>query len=280
MFRRSFISENGSKMAIDITGKRYSDYGMMWNELCNNTGIPRSIIERYDDWFILDDGLYYFKDRCKIEELFISELAFEYKIRCVDFLLAINNGDLGIISKLYRENDKEYYMYTDFCCKYFNDIPTSLELFKLVSSIVFDDNKMRALMDDIYKLLSFDMLCGQWDREEYNFFFECDKDNNVRLAPLCDNGLAFQNCYIYSCPFGKFNLDEDRVFRGNLPFFLLNDIDFYNNLSKLLDIDLVDILNRTCEKYMIDISNDDRHEILSYFDDRKTKIDRTLKLVK
>ena len=109
------------------------------------------------------------------------------------------------------------------------------------------------IANDIFNLMSFDILCGQWDREEYNFFFECDIDNNVRIAHLCDNGIAFQNCYIYSSPFGEFNLDEDRIVRGNLPFILSNEKEFYYKLAMLLDIDFLDVLNRTCDKYMINI---------------------------
>ena len=280
MFKHSGFGDDVYNIAIDITGKRYSDYGMMWNELSMNTGIPRSILERYDEWYILDDGFYYFKDRCKIEELFMSELASLCNVRCVDFLLALNNDNIGIISKLYREKDKKYYMYSDFCKKYFNCESTSLGMFKLATSIAFGNDRMKILMNDIFNLISFDILCGQWDREEYNFFFECDKDNNVRIAPLCDNGIAFQNCYIYTSPFGEFNLDEDRIVRGNLPFILSNEKEFYYKLAMLLDIDLLDVLNRTCDKYMINIIEEDKRKLLDYFDDRKIMIDNTLKLVR
>lgn len=280
MFEHSGFREDAYKIAIDITGRKYSDYGMMWNELSKNTGISRSILERYDDWYILDDGFYYFKDRCKIEELFMSELANECNVRCVNFLLALNDNNLGIISKLYREKDKRYYMYSDFCKKNFNYESTSLGMFKLATSIAFDNDKMKILMNDIFNLICFDIFCGQWDREEYNFFFECDKDNNIRIAPLCDNGIAFQNCYIYSSPFGEFNLYEDEISKGNLPFILSNDKDFYNKLALLLNIDLIEVFNRTCEKYKINIDEEDKIKLLNYFDDRKKMIDNTLKLVK
>lgn len=278
MFKKSYFRDDCKE--IDVTGKKYSDYGIMWNELSEMTGISRSILERYDDWYILDDGLYYFKNICKIEELFMSELANECKIRCVKFFVAIEKGIFGIISKLYREKDKKYYMYSDFCKKYFNHVPNYLGVFKLASSIALGDDKAQKLMDDVFNMICFDILCGQWDREEYNFFFECDKDNNVRIAPLCDNGIAFKNCFIYSSPFGEFNLEEDKISRGNLPFILSNEKDFYNKLALLLDINIEDVLNRTCEKYRININEDDKKMLLSYFDKRKIAIDNTLKLAR
>ena len=106
MFKYSNFSDDIYNNVVDITGKRYSDYGMMWYELSKETGIPRTILERYDDWYILDDGFYYYKDRGIIEELFLSELSYECGVRCVDFLVAKNDNMLGIISKLYREKNK------------------------------------------------------------------------------------------------------------------------------------------------------------------------------
>ena len=56
MFKHSDFRDDVYKDAIDITGKKYSDYGMMWNELSKNTGISKSILERYDDWYIYFSG--------------------------------------------------------------------------------------------------------------------------------------------------------------------------------------------------------------------------------
>ena len=280
MFNHSYISEIGLKTAIDITGNRYSDSGMMWNELSIKTGIPRSIIERYDDWYILNNEFYFLKDRCIIEELFMSELANECKVKCVQFLLASCDDNIGIMSKLYRDKDKEYYMYSDFCNKYFGDIPKSLEMFKLSSLTKFGFEKTEQFMKDIFDLICLDILSGQWDREEYNFFFECTNENDVRIAPLCDNGSIFRKSFFYSFPFGEFSLDEDRIYKGNLPYILSCEKYFYNKLVLMLDINVDDILNKTSCKYNINIDNNDRKRILSYFDNRKKMVDTTLKLVR
>lgn len=280
MFELSKYRNDFKDIATVIDGKHYSNCGIMWNELSLMTGIPRSILERYDDWYILDNALYYFKKRNIISELFLSELAYECKVRCVQFLLALDNESLGIISKLYREKGKKYYMYSDFCKKYFNHTPDNLSVFRLSASIAFGEEKMQKLMDDIFNMISFDIFCGQWDREEYNFFFECDEDNNVRIAPLCDNEVAFRRSFIYSAPLGEFNLQEHSISRGNLPFILSIESNFYNKLAMILDIDVLDILDRTCEKYKIDICDEDKRRLLSYFDDRKKAIEHTLKLSK
>ena len=278
MFNLSYFENEAVDIAIDISGKRYSDGGMMWEELSKITGIDLATLMAYDDWYILDDGLYYFKYMYKIEELFISEVAHECKVRCVEFLLALDDGCFGIISKLYREKDKRYYMYSDFCQKYFGSIKNDLSFFKLALSVKFGEEKTNKLMDDVFSIISFDMFCGQYDRMEYNLFFECDNNNNVRIAPLCDNGVSFDTRFIYDSPFGEFNLNEKNVSRGSLPFILSIEKIFYNKMAKYLDINVSDILDRTCEKYKINIDQSDKKMLLGYFDDRKRAIERTLKL--
>ena len=278
MFNLSYFKDGAYDIAIDISNKRYSDGGMMWEELSKITGIEIGTLMAYDDWYILKDGLYYFKYMYKIEELFISEIAHECKVRCVDFFLASDSGNLGIISKLYRKKDKRYYMYDDFCKKYFNHIPNKLDVFKLASSIAFGEEKTKRLMDDVFDIIGLDIFSGQWDRLEHNFFFECDKDDNVRIAPLCDNGVVFQNSFIYDVPFGQLNLMEEDVSKGNLPFILSNEISFYNKLAMYLDVNVSSILDRTCEKYRFAVDEKDKSRLLSYFDDRKRAIEHTLKL--
>ena len=276
MFELSYFKNDADY--IDIRNKLYSDSGMMWEELSKITGIELEILMAYDNWYILDDGLYYFKYMYKIEELFISELAHECKVRCVKFLLAYEESCFGIISKLYREKGKKYYMYDDFCEKYFDCYPDNLSDFKLSLSQSLGEDRIQSLMDDIFSMISLDIFCGQSDRADYNFFFECDSDDNIRIAPLCDNGFAFDYSYIYWSPFGKLNLKEDYISRGNLPFMLSIERNFYNKLAMYLDIDVFAILNRTCEKYRIDLNEIDRRRLLSYFDDRKRAIEHTLKL--
>ena len=185
------------------------------------------------------------------EEIFMSELAYECGVECVSFKNALNNNTLGIISKLYRTNGKNYYVYSDFCDNYFGHRPNNLFSFKFACSIAFGEEKAYLLMNDIFKLISFDMFSGQWDREEHNFFFECG-DDNVRLAPLCDNGIIFTHSSIYNSPFGVFSLSdngEEKNYRNNL----LRLVSF-EKLAFLLDINIDEVLERTIDKYRMIIS--------------------------
>lgn len=53
---------------------------------------------------------------------------------------------------------------------------------------------------------------------------------------------------------------------------LLNGISFYNKLVLYLNINVSDILDRACEKYMIGLNELDRIRLLSCFDDRNIDI--------
>lgn len=281
MFNCVKLEDNYKEFVVDITGKRYSDFGMKWDELSKLTGIDRSILEMYDDWYVLDDGLYYFKVRRKFEELFMSELAHECRVRCVDFLLALDKTDWGIMSKLYRDKKKQYYMYSDFCKKYFNCVKNDLGFFRLASVIEFGEEKTQELMNDIFGLMSLDMFTGQLDREEYNLFFECS-DDSIRVAPLCDNGEVLYKNFHYSFPLGEFSLVnfDDNIYGNDFLFLLETEKVLFDKLVLLLNIDIKEILKRTIDKYKIVMNVNDKKQILSYFDDRKKVIEYTLRLSK
>ena len=282
MFANIVVRDDFKDDIVDISGRRFSDFGMMWGKLSNLTGIDLDTLSMYDDWYILNDEFYYFKEHCIFEELFMSELAYECKIKCVEFKLAFDKENLGVISKLYRIKDKQYYMYSDFCCKYFNHLPDNLNVFKLASSIAFGEENAQKLMNEIFSLMSFDMFSGQRDREEYNLFFEC-KNNNVRLASLCDNGAVFTESLVYSCPFGKFSLFDDyeyKVYRNNLLKIVSFNKILFDKLAFLLDINIDEVLRRTIDKYRIIVDNADKSYILGYFDNRKKAVELTLKLSK
>ena len=279
------FKDNALEKRVLVDGKCYSDFGMMWSELSNITGIDIDTLSMYDNWYILDDGLYYFKSSLIFEELFMSELARECNVKCVDFLLAENTVSykhpvLGVISKLYRTKNKEYFYYNDFCCRYFGNYAKDIDEFKLASESAFGNDKTNLLMDDIYGLISFDMFTGQYDRMDYNFMFECDCDS-IRLAPLCDNELVFSNGFNYDFAFGNyclFETDMYSTYRRDLLETLRNERMLYDRFERILDIDVKEVLKRTLDKYMIimDISN--RGRVLRYLDSKKKAIDATLRL--
>lgn len=260
---------------IDITGKKYSNMGITKCELCKLLGIEKEIIDIYSDWFLLDNKFYYYKNEFIFRELLMSELFQELKVSCVDFKLVKKNGRLGIVSESYRNIDKNYYMYNDFCLRYFNCNISNLIDFRKFCQNVFGTKKTCLLMDDLFGMLAMDLFSGQVDRGEYNFFFECDKDN-VRLAPLCDNGACLFEAKKNLFPFGEFSLISKT--ENDIYSLLRNDMDFYFKLESLLDIDISFILDKVAEKNEINIDNGTISFVLNYFNVRKNKINKCLKI--
>ena len=272
------------KDIILLDGKRYSDTGMMWKDLSNITGIDMDTLSMYDDWYILDGGYYYFKSNFVFEELFMSELAKECNVKCVSFSLAKNTVSykyptIGVISKLYRDKEKEYFYYSDFCKKYFGEYICDFDKFIAMSMNIFDDDKINELMNDIYGMIAFDTFTGQRDRGEHNFMFECNNDE-LRLAPLCDNGWVFNYGHYYDCPFGNyclFETDMYTTYRKSLIDFLKREKILYEKFQYLLDIDVNEVFRRTLDKYMIVMDIGSRRKILKYMDSKKKAIDASLK---
>lgn len=262
---------------VNLNDKRYSNRNICKDELSMITGIDDEILNRYDNWYILDNNFYYFKYSYVFEEILMSELAKSLGVKCVSFTGAIRGMTKGIISGLYRSNDKDYYMYSEFCKKYFNqDVSNLNDLFDmLLSKLSFED--VCNFMNDIYGLIVFDLFSGQTDRLEYNFFFECGKDT-VRLAPLCDNGRCFGANMMYRTPFGNYSLYGGVNNIYNDLYMLLNENkEFYLRLEKVLDIDIWELLKRTLDKYKILINGEFKNYILNYFDDKKVDVERVLK---
>lgn len=279
---------------VDISGKSYKNFSTLNNhaKLALHTGIDEDTISVYDEWFLLDDGFYYFKVEHIIEELFLSELAHECDVRCVDFNFAFNNGSLGIISKLYRDPSKEYNSYDDFCKKHFNCIVDDLGSFKVVCDVMLGNDVSNRLMNDIYGLISFDIFTGQIDRYSYNVFFETF-GNDIRLAPMCDNGGAFSlkndydSCFdMLSLHDGRKNGDsfivftEDSVYKRQLLGLLKEEKIFLKRFERLLDVNIDDALKRTLEKHGLLLSSYRRQKIMDYFDNKKRAVECTLSLTK
>lgn len=256
----------------DIKGMKYSNMGITKSELCKLVGIDMATINIYDNWYLLDDKFYYYKNEFIFRELLMSELFNEINIRTVDFKLVKNYYGLGIISESYRTLEKEYYTYNDFCINYLSCSNIDLLNFKDRVYNSFGSKNTYEVMNSLYGMLAMDLFSGQVDRGEYNFFFECD-DNSVRLAPLCDNGACLFQPKYNEFPFGNYSLSSHN-FLSLLKF----EKDFYYIVESILDINIYSILEKIIDKYKININEDYKKFILDYFDSKKYKINKSLKI--
>lgn len=289
MFANTEVDKNHTKDIIKIdkyflNAKEYSE--LFSKEL----RIKQRWLNIDNSWFQLDDGLYFFKKKDIFNELFLSELIKEYKVRCVDFSLAVFKDNIGIISKSFRKKNKKYYEYDDFFNAYDIIAPKKLTILNhMFRQILTDKNRMK-IMNDFYRLTVFDWFTGQNDRTSFNMIFEVGDD--LKIAPITDNGSSLiyirdedkelEKYYrIYMSVFDHLvfpindKLNKKSIYIINL---INNHLEFYKYLCKSLDVDINTILNRVIEKYNLIVSKSDKEQLISYFDKKKNIVERTLSI--
>ena len=283
MFNNVSITKDGKKDIIDISGKRFNQVTeLSETDLARLLKINSELFQFYTNWYLLHGKLFYFKTDFIFNEIFLSELAQEFNVKCVQFMLAKDGKNVGIISGNFRKKTFNYYDYMEFCNLFFGEFPRDIESFKSHLYSKFDKETADKLMEQIFSLIAFDFFSGQNDRTHINVAFETNGSEVAKLAPLCDNGVSFStsdfNSYI-SCfgnlyfPFDKY-IDPRQL---ELLKLVRNNISFYNSLAKALDIDIQEILNRTIEKYKFKMSTQEKIKINDYFGAKKDVIERTLK---
>lgn len=283
MFSNVALTKECKKSLIDLKGKRYDDLtDLSEYELSRYLKINSDLFKFYTNWYILDDGLYYFKSDFVFNEIFLSELASEFNVKCVKFLLATDGKHIGVLSKNFRKKTSSYLDYLEFSRNFFAHVPENLEAFKANTYTIFGEDVGKKLVDQIFSLVAFDFFSGQNDRTHINVAFETNSTDVVKLAPICDNGVAFNtgNFDSYISCFGDLYFPFDRYIdprQLELLKLVRNNVSFYNGLSKALDIDIQEILNRTLEKYKLRMSTHEKIKLNDYFGSKKDIIERTLK---
>lgn len=283
MFSNVALTKECKKSLIDLKGKRYDDLtDLSEYELSRYLKINSDLFKFYTNWYILDDGLYYFKSDFVFNEIFLSELASEFNVKCVKFLLATDGKHIGVLSKNFRKKTSSYLDYLEFSRNFFAHVPENLEAFKANTYTIFGEDVGKKLVDQIFSLVAFDFFSGQNDRTHINVAFETNSTDVVKLAPICDNGVAFNtgNFDSYISCFGDLYFPFDRYIdprQLELLKLVRNNVSFYNGLRKALDIDIQEILNRTLEKYKLRMSTHEKIKLNDYFGSKKDIIERTLK---
>lgn len=281
MFNNVSITKDGKKDIIDISGKRFNQVTeLSETDLARLLKINSELFQFYTNWYLLHGKLFYFKTDFIFNEIFLSELAQEFNVKCVQFMLAKDGKNVGIISGNFRKKTFNYYDYMEFCNLFFGEFPRNIESFKTHLYSTFDKETADKLMEQIFSLIAFDFFSGQNDRTHINVTFE-EKDHNVVLAPMCDNGVAFHmgdfNTYV-AC-FDNLTFPYDNIIDPSQLYLLRlirENVVFYNKLSKALDINIRDVLERTLEKYKIRMSTLEKIKVNDFFGAKCDVIERAL----
>ncbi len=285
MFRNTSVKVNLFKDLMDIKEYHYSkNKSMSDDKLSNILGLSKDFLQQYNNWYLINNKLYYYKDYSIMIEVFLSELAKEFNLKSVDYQFVTRGKKLGIMSESFKDNDSKCYHYNEYFKSKNIYVPRSISSLKEALSEVINNNNKIHFMNDIFKLMSFDILCGQHDRSDGNITIM--ENNNISLGPIYDNELAFFDNDEYYSSFDRVYLPDyynlELVDKCHKYLFKLinSNIELFNYLNKALDIDIYKVLQNTIKKYNLVVPRSDKKELIRFFDNRKIKIERTLSLAK
>jgi len=270
---------------IDITNKKYDNVvpGLDKFLLAYNVCSTVEDIYMYPEWFILENGYYYFKSGDSFNELLMAELFKEFKLKCLDYRIAQYGNKVGILSKNFRKRETRYYEYNMYPDESgLLSYSTLNDFEKYVSKFINSDNLI-SLIASLSRLLVADFFSGQSDRLSYNLLLE--ERSELKLAPISDNGAIFKidEMNVSRSCIETLRFPSEKVVDAveyNTLKLIVENSEFRNYLIKCLDIDINEIINRTIDKYYLKLYKYERKEIVSYFDTKKSIIENTLKLVK
>lgn len=227
-------------------------------ELRTSYGMENKIINTWPNWVKLDNIWYYYKERVDeyyiLNELIGTYLADYFSINTVNYKIAKNNDNYGLLSKNFRECKTKYY--TSYDWDLFNNNNSTNILYTL-RSFCLDEQNYHNLLNDIFKMMAIDSYMGQMDRNANNFFFSV-KDGNTRLAPLFDYERSFN--FNFEDSWQYLNYILTLKYPSSDLYGLFNDFpEFYSCFSSILNIDMENILNSIENDY--DLKIDDGYKV-------------------
>ena len=161
-------------------------YGQYWF----NTPKGKGIFKTYDDEYCL-----LVKNLRIINEILCYYLAKQVNIDCAKYEPAHIKDYVGLISYNVLNNENDELISLSDLLKYdyelsptLEDTMAALDGYKSDMGYTVDRQK---ILEDIYKVVVFDTLTLQSDRNSANLNFVFTQDNQIKLAPLFDNELAF-----------------------------------------------------------------------------------------
>lgn len=240
--------------------------------------IDPEILTSYQEWYQIDQKLYYFKSYNAFEELFMEQLMKKNNIPTITHKIVRCGNIIGLISQNYRKQGHIY--------KNYHDIVTHENLTNSIQELSTKMTKqdLQEYKNQIYKLLALDIMFGQGDHYEYNINFEINQ-NSIKLAPIFDNGEIFNNqtstyTSFTSCIDNLEFRNEELTPDEYTLTVLEENPGLINELSYSLDYNLEDIFDELEYQHKITILKELRKSITNYYKQNCEVIENTLNLIR
>lgn len=194
---------------LDIDSYFNKKYGTTdTKKLIKAKAISESCYSHSHYWFLLDDGIYYFKDSgFSFREVITSYMAKDMGLNSLEYHMAEFHGERGVISKKYTRDDMKYITIDDviieFCIRNRNLVETlsktpgiapidasnnNLELIWMALDSYFPKrvNEVAKIMENIVDIFIFKLIIRNSDALPYNIEIGFN-DKEICIAPIFDN---------------------------------------------------------------------------------------------
>lgn len=234
---------------------------------------------------------YFFKclkhDQNAYYELIAKAIADDFGISCASYDLATYHDSIGVITKNFIKEGDTFFTGFDLMKKVLPESETKLNTIRYNNLAFYKKHVSEEVFDDIERMLMFDILTANVDRNEDNFGF-IQNQNGISLAPIYDNEKILSRSSLIQ-GFYRLSVDED----DDLNTFYQDPLSYRNIirkyilkykkadlLAKKLEIisnnNIENIIDRVEEQTEYDMPNYIKSDVKRLFNDNKLKIERNL----
>lgn len=248
-------------------------------KIAKQINIDPELLQNYNNWFNINNKYFYFKSNYAFQELLIASIFKEIKVNTVEHQIVKFDEEIGLISANYRKSKLKYQYFDELTIGL--NINSFIEINNLIKKSMNKEDYEKCI-EQIFKIISVDILFGQYDRWEYNVIFEKTKDH-INLSPMFDNGCIFSEDYgdisIYKSCFGVFSISEKYE-----DYFTTDVIrkfpELFKSLESTLNFNLTKIFDNLELEHKIKIRKEIRKQIQNYYDTHRKMVEKTLKFAR
>ena len=243
-------------------------------------------IAKIDNLFAIDsfsfnynNERYFFKKIKSIDqsynELIGYELAKDFGLDAIEYDLGSYYGFIGFISKDYSR--KEYRYLESYINSYYGSYSkrNNIHDVSIMFHDIFSELDANNIMNDLYKLLMFDIIIANSDRHDRNIIID---SSTLRLGPVFDNEMLLNRDYYFSFSVtGK----DDNTISEFLSILNPQELEFFVNKLEIINRDnLIKVFNRIEKKIGTSIVDGIKEEVLQRYSVYYEYLNRVIKMIR
>ena len=229
--------------------------------------------------FVYKNDLYYFKKVKSINqsynELIGYELAKDFGLDAIQYDIGSYYGFIGFISKDY--SNKGYCFLEQYIENYYGKFSkrNNIHDVSIMFHDTFGEDVANNIMNDLYRLLMFDIIIANSDRHDRNILID---SSTLRLGPVFDNEMLLNEDYYFS--FSVTGRDDNTISEF-LSILSPQELEFFVNKIEIINRDnLLKVFNRIEKKIGTSMVDSIKNEVLKKYSDYYEYLKKVVKMIK